>query len=96
MRVHGWWWKDVSDFEDLELFCVVCGRDFEQFDVFYTARRPTDEQVAAVEHLFGVDIFCDFDVCRHCVADTPFDEWLEARQPRVIERAIHDWKRDGF
>ena len=100
MCVRGWWWKLVSDFENLELSCTVCGRIFAQSDAFYTARNPDEEQVELVQSLFSVDIFCDFDVCHGCVADTPFDWWLEERWEERhklhCERAPHDWMREGF
>ncbi len=100
MWIHGWQWWNMSDFEGAPLFCAVCDRDFGESDTFYNARSPNDEQVAAVRHIFGVDIFCDFNVCLHCVADTSFDDWieerLEARRNKIIEFASHDWMREGF
>ena len=84
----------MSDFEEVRLSCTVCGRDFGHSDVFYTARSPNDEEVATVRRLFGVDIFSDFDVCRDCVANTAFDEWIEERL--ATQRTSHNWKREGF
>ena len=90
----------MSDFEGAPLFCAVCDRDFEASDVFYNARSPNDEQVAAVQRLFGVDVFCDFNVCCDCVAETAFDEWIEERGEAQLKKfgvvMSHDWLREGF
>ena len=90
----------MSDFDAVLLFCAVCDRDFDVSDVFYNARSPNDEQVAAVQRLFGVDVFCDFNVCCDCVAETAFDEWIEdrpeARRKRFIVVKSDNCMREGF
>ena len=100
MRIDGWWWRDTFGYDDWPLYCIACGRDVSDFDFSYSARSPSDDQVAAVRLIFDVDVFSDFDVCQQCVADTPFDEWLEerltARLKAAINTAPHDWAREGF
>ena len=90
----------MSDFVGAPLFGTVCDRDFDVSEVFYNARSPNDEQVAAVQRLFGVDVFCDFNICCDCVAETAFDEWIEerpeARRKKFIVVKSDNWMREGF
>lgn len=81
--------------------CTLCGRDLTECDVFYTPRNPTGHELQVFEQLFDVDIFEDFDVCRECVNDTPFHEWLRERaghprRPTENESASEDWQQEGF